>query len=66
MTSAFVKQSNGSQIWAGLQAYHSDSNPKKLPYSELRKDAKAAMEAGAKGVVLFRYGLTYHLNFKKV
>ena len=66
VTSAFVKESNGAQIWTGLQAYHSDSNPKKLSHSELLKDARAAMEAGAKGVVLFRYGLTYHLNFKKV
>lgn len=66
VTNAFVKQSNGAQIWTGLQAYYSDSNPKKLPYSNLLKDAKAAMEAGAKGVVLFRYGISRNLNFKKV
>ena len=66
VTKEFVKQSNGAQIWTGLQSYHSDSNPKKLTYSALFKDARAAIEGGAKGVILFRYGLSYYLNFKKV
>ena len=66
VTKAFVKQSNGAQIWTGLQAYKSDSNPKKLSHSTLLKDAKAAMEGGAKGVVLFRIGVSRYLNFKKV
>ena len=66
VTKEFVKQSNGAQIWTGLQSYHSDSNPKKLSHSTLLKDAKAAMEGGAKGVVLFRIGVSRYLNFKKV
>ena len=66
VTKAFVKQSNGAQVWTGLQAYKSDSNPKKLSHSTLLKDAKAAMEGGAKGVVLFRIGVSRYLNFKKV
>ena len=41
-------------------------NPKKLSHSTLLKDAKAAMEGGAKGVVLFRIGVSRYLNFKKV
>lgn len=66
VTSTFVKQSNGAQIWTGLQAYKSDSNVKKLSHSELLKDAKAAKQGGAKGVILFRIGVTNLLNFNKV
>lgn len=66
VTSSFVKQSNGAQIWTGLQTYKSDSNTKMLSYSELFKDAKAGMNGGAKGIALFRYGLTKFLNFKKL
>lgn len=65
-TKKFIKQSNGAQIWAGLQTYKSDSNIKKLSYKTLLKDAKAAKKGGAHGIVLFRYGLTKFLNFKKV
>ena len=66
VTSSFVLDSYGAQVWAGLQAYKSDSNPKKLSASELCKDARAAIEGGAKGVVLFRIGVTNLLNFNKV
>lgn len=66
VTNAFVLDSYGAQVWAGLQAYKSDSNPKKLSSSELLKDARAAIQGGAKGVVLFRIGITNYLNFNKV
>ena len=65
-TKKFVKQSNGAKIWAGLQTYKSDSNIKKLSYSSLFKDAKNAKKGGASGVVLFRWGLSALLNFKKL
>lgn len=65
-TKAFVKKTKGSLIWAGLQTYHSDSNIKKLSYTSLFKDAKAAKNGGAKGVVMFRWGLTKYINFKKL
>lgn len=65
-TKKFTKQSKGSLIWAGLQTYKSDSNIKKLSYKALFKDAKAAKKGGAKGVVLFRWGLTKYINFKKL
>ncbi|MBR1610084.1 MAG: Ig-like domain repeat protein [Methanobrevibacter sp.] len=65
-TKKFVKQSKGAKIWVGLQTYKSDSNIKKLYYKALFKDAKAAKSGGAKGVVLFRWGLTKYLNFKKL
>nr|WP_295162771.1 hypothetical protein [uncultured Methanobrevibacter sp.] len=66
VTQTLVSQSNGAQVWTGLQAYKSDSNVKKLTHSQLLKDAKACKSGGAKGVVLFRIGVTNLLNFNKV
>lgn len=66
VTSFFVSQSNGARIWTGLQAYQSDDNVKRLSHSELLKDARAAMNGGAKGVILFRIGVTNLLDFNKV
>ena len=66
VTKAFVKESNGAQIWTGLQTYHSESNTAKLTHSVLLKDAKMAKAGGAKGVVLFRIGISCNFNFKKV
>lgn len=62
-TAAFVKQSNGAKILTGLQAYKSDSDVTKLSSNELFKDAKAAMEGGASGVVSFRWGVSSYINF---
>ena len=66
VTQTFVKQSNGAQIWTGLQSYYSDSNTNKLPHSTLLKDAKASKNGGALGIVLFRIGISCNFNFKKV
>ena len=65
VTNTFVKQSNGAQLWTGLQTYQAHS-AKKLPHSTLLKDARAAESGGAYGVMLFRIGLTCNFNFKKV
>ena len=65
-TKAFVKKSNGAQIWTGLQSYKSDSNIKKLSYKALFKDAQYSMKGGASGVIIFRWGLSALLNFKKL
>lgn len=66
VTKTFVSQSSGAQVWTGLQSYHSDNNAAKLSQKSLVKDAKAAMKGGAKGVVLFRIGISCNFNFKKV
>lgn len=66
VTQTFVKQSNGAQIWTGIQTYKSEDDTSRLSYANLMKDARSAMNGGAKGVVLFRIGLTYYLNFKAV
>ena len=65
-TKTLVKQSNGAQVWTGLQSYVSDDYPVKLSASELLKDAKAAINGGATGVVLFRFGISPNLNFNKI
>ena len=66
VTEEFVAESGGAQIWCGLQAYHSDSNPTKLSQKSLLKDARYAMAAGARGVILFRIGVSCNFNFNKV
>ena len=65
-TREFVKSSKGAQIWAGLQSYRSDSDLDELSYGELFKDAQYAKKGGASGIVLFRWGLSALLNFKKL
>ena len=65
ITKVFVKKSNGAQVWSGLQSYKSDHNIKKVSYKTLFKDAKAAKNGGAKGIVIFRWGLSPLLNFKR-
>lgn len=62
-TKWFVSNSNGAQIWTGLQAYESDDNVKNLPVSELSGDAQAALNAGAKGVIMFRWGVCNFIDF---
>lgn len=62
-TETFVKQSNGAKIWAGLQGYKSDSDVTNLLPSELRGDAEAAYAGGAKGIIIFRWGVTNFINF---
>ena len=64
VTSTFDKQSSKAQIWTGLQSYRSDSNVAKIPAKELANDARASIQAGANGVILFRYGLFNFINFK--
>ena len=66
VTKTFVGQSNGAQIWTGLQTYHSENNVAKLSHGTLLKDAKMAKEGGAKGIILFRIGISCNFNFKKV
>ena len=62
-TNWFVQNSNGAQVWSGLQSYVSEDVPTKLSYEELFADAQTVMDAGADGVILFRYGLSQFLNF---
>ena len=66
VTETFVKKSSGAQVWTGLMAYKSDSNPVKLSASALMNDADAAALAGARGVILFRWGIANLFNFNNI
>ena len=57
VTKTFEKQSKKAKIWTGLQTYRSDASLKKIPAKELMGDVRAAVNGGANGVILFRYGL---------
>ena len=63
VTSTFVSQSSGAQVWTGLQGYVSDSNVNKLSASELKNDAISAGRGGADGVIVFRYSLFNFFDF---
>ena len=66
VTKAFVKKSKGAKIWVGLQSYSSDSKLTKRSSSSLMNDAYSASMGGARGVMLFRYGLLNYINFNNV
>ena len=65
-TAAFVKMSNGAEIWTGLQGYYSDSNVAKLPTSTISNDARQALYRGAHGAIVFRYSLFNMFNFSNL
>lgn len=52
-------------IWSGLQAYKSDDDTTLLTAKELENDVKTCLNNGAKGAILFRYGLAHAVNFKQ-
>ena len=56
-TAYIVSQANGVPVIAGLQTYISDSDVKPLSASEVTKDINKALDNGAAGYALFRYGL---------
>ena len=62
-TNTFSKQAN---IWSGLQSYKSDDDNSLLSEDELKQDIKTCIENGAKGVVIFRYGLSKNIDFNGV
>jgi len=63
-TKWYVENSNGAAVWTTLQSYKSDDSATPLSKDELNNDAKIATNAGASGVVSFRFGLSAMINFK--
>ena len=55
--SYIVSHSGGTPVLAGLQTYRCDNNLTIIPSNELQKDINSAIDNGASGYVLFRYGL---------
>lgn len=56
-TKYIVQKANGKPVMVGMQTYRSDSNPVAIPLDELNMDIAIAQSNGAKGYVLFKYGL---------
>lgn len=66
LTSTTKLFASKATIWSGLQSYKSDENPTKLPGLELIEDVKTCLAAGAKGAIMFRFGLVGNLNYKSL
>ncbi len=63
-TSKYISShSNGKPVWIGLTTYKSDAKPTPLSATELLNDVKAALNNGAAGYALFRYGNVLNNNF---
>jgi hypothetical protein len=62
----YVEHAGKAEIWAGLQTYAGDSNVTQLLPSELEIDCKSLVGTGAKGIVLFRYGLYCYLDVSEI
>ena len=58
--------SGKAKIWSGLQSYKSDDDPTKLSEKEILADAKTCISSGARGIVLFRYGICPSINFSSL
>ena len=65
-TKWFVDNSKGAEIWSGLQGYNSDDDATKLSTTEITKDAQAAVNAKATGVIIFRWGVTNFVNYNSL
>ena len=65
-TKWFVDNSKGAEIWSGLQGYKSDDDVTKLSTTDITKDAQAAVNAKATGVMVFRWGVTNFVNFNSL
>ena len=67
VTQDFVDNSQGSEVWAGLQGYvdddHSDNT---LPVVEMINDTAAALDAGAKGVMVFKVNCCENIDFNNL
>ncbi|HML04673.1 MAG TPA: pseudomurein-binding repeat-containing protein [Methanobacterium sp.] len=57
VTAYIVNHSGGKPVIVGLQTYESDDNVTPIPGAELNGDVKEALDNGASGYSLFRYGL---------
>lgn len=66
MTESFISMSNGAEIWTGLQGYYSDDYVKSIPVSSLSNDIDHASMGGARGIIIFRYGLFNMMDFSTI
>ncbi|WP_409199467.1 transglutaminase domain-containing protein [Methanobrevibacter sp. DSM 116169] len=65
-TNWFVQNSGGAKVWVGLQGYVSDDDLTLLSAAELSNDAQIALNAGAAGSIIFRFGVSNIINFNNL
>ncbi|MBR5954891.1 MAG: hypothetical protein IK021_05755, partial [Methanobrevibacter sp.] len=66
-TKEFVEKSQGSVVWTGLQAYADDDHMNSLlPFIELNNDTINALNAGAKGVSIFKMLCSPNIDFNNL
>ena len=63
VTKYISSHSNGKEVWAGIMTYKSDANPVPLGVNELLNDTQTALNNGATGYALFRYGNVLNNDF---
>lgn len=63
-TQTYIANSNGALIWTGLQSYVSDNDLTHLSVAQVNGDIAAALDAGALGTIIFRYGVSENIDFK--
>lgn len=66
LTNTTKKLTQKATIYSALQTYNSDNDPTTLSSKELLQDCKTCLNNGAKGVILFRYGLSPNINFNNL
>ncbi len=63
VTKYIAQHSGNAQVWAGIMTYKSDDDYTHLSATELLTDTQAALDNGASGFVLFRYGNVLNNDF---
>lgn len=64
ITKFFIDNSSGSTVWTGLQGYVDDDNMDKfLPEVQMKIDGNTALDAGAKGVIVFKINCCENIDF---
>lgn len=64
-TTDYINKKAPDKVLSGLQTYRSDEDPTPIPEAELTGDINAALDNGAVGFVLFRYGLANYSGVPK-
>jgi hypothetical protein len=63
VTKYIAQHSGNAQVWAGIMTYKSDANPTPLSVTALLRDTQAALNNGASGFALFRFGNVLNNDF---
>lgn len=66
-TKWFADNSKGAEVWTGLQGYavndYYEEYISNTPVSQMTNEINAALSSGSKGAIVFKYGVSYDLDF---